>query len=128
MQNSTFPIIDIEFEISGQKLDEFRWDSFPFLKGGELEIAQAIHKVILKNAWELMSLEELRCQIIKSLHFIDLIKIKMDFSEKTFLKQGLKIISAGTGDYTGGAINKTSAKKHKAVKLEAQPIAFGVGG
>ena len=47
---------------------------------------------------------------------------------KNILKEGLKIISSGTGDYTSGAINKTSAKKHKAVKLEAQPIAFGVGG
>jgi hypothetical protein len=36
--------------------------------------------------------------------------------------------SAGTVENTGGAINKTSAKKHKAVKPEAYPIAFGVGG
>jgi hypothetical protein len=36
--------------------------------------------------------------------------------------------SAGTVENTGGAINKTSAKKHKAVKPEAQPISFAVGG
>jgi len=53
---------------------------------------------------------------------------------KNILKEGLrsientKILSSGTGDYTGGAINKTSAKKHKAVKPEAHPIASGVGG
>ena len=48
---------------------------------------------------------------------------------KNILKEGLKIInSAGTVENTGGAINKTSAKKHKAVKPEAHPIAFGVGG
>ena len=45
-------------------------------------------------------------------------------SEKNILKEN----SAGTVENTGGAINKTSEKKHKAVKPEAQPIAFGVGG
>jgi putative transposase len=39
---------------------------------------------------------------------------------KNILKEGLKILnSAGTVENTGGAINKTSAKKHKAVKPEA---------
>lgn len=42
------------------------------------------------------------------------------------LKEGLKNISAGTVDYKGGAINKTSAKKHKAVKPEA-PSPLGKG-
>ena len=56
---------------------------------------------------------------------------------KNILKEGLriieeskinsKIISGGTLENTGGAINKTSAKKRKAVKPEAQPIANGVG-
>ena len=49
-------------------------------------------------------------------------------ASRNILKEGLKIISSGTGDYTGGAINKTSAKKHKAVKPEAHPIGFAVGG
>ncbi len=48
---------------------------------------------------------------------------------KNILKEGLKILnSAGTVENTGGAINKTSAKKRKAVKPEAQSIASGVGG
>ena len=39
---------------------------------------------------------------------------------KNILKEGLKILnSAGTVENTGGAINKTSAKKHKAVKPES---------
>jgi len=46
---------------------------------------------------------------------------------KNILNEGLKIISAGTVDYTGGAINKTSVKKHKAVKLEAIPISSAAG-
>lgn len=38
---------------------------------------------------------------------------------KNILKEGLKILkSAGTVDYTGGVINKTSVKKHKTVKPE----------
>jgi putative transposase len=37
---------------------------------------------------------------------------------KNILSEGMKIISAGTVDYTGGAINKTSERKHKAVKPE----------
>ena len=49
-------------------------------------------------------------------------------ASKNILKEGLKNISAGTVDYTDGDPNKTSVKKHKSVKLEAQPIAYGVGG
>lgn len=48
---------------------------------------------------------------------------------KNILQEGIKILnSAGTVENTGGAINKTSAKKHKAVKPEAHPISFAVGG
>jgi len=82
MQNNNPSIIDLEFEISGEKLGELEWETVNYLGPKSLEIAQAIHKVILKKAWEIVSLEELRCQIIKNLHFIDLVKIKMDFSEK----------------------------------------------
>lgn len=49
-------------------------------------------------------------------------------ASRNILKEGLRNISAGTVDYTDGVSNKTSAKKHKTVKSEAQPIAFGVGG
>ncbi len=74
---------DLEFEISGEKLGELESDTIKYLTQKENEIAQAVHKVIMKKAWEIVSLEELKCQIIKNLHFIDLIKIKMDFSEKS---------------------------------------------
>lgn len=48
---------------------------------------------------------------------------------KNILKEGLKILnSAGTVENTGGDSNKTSVKKHKSVKPETYPIAFGVGG
>lgn len=49
-------------------------------------------------------------------------------ASRNILKEGLKIISGGTLDNTDGDSNKTSVKKHKSVKSEAQPIAFGVGG
>ena len=49
-------------------------------------------------------------------------------ASRNILKEGLKIISAGTVDNTDGDSNKTSVKKHKSVKSEAQPIANGVGG
>jgi len=49
-------------------------------------------------------------------------------ASKNILKEGLKIISAGTVDYTDGDLNDASVKKRKSVKSEAQPIAFGVGG
>lgn len=48
--------------------------------------------------------------------------------KKNILTERLKIISSGTGDYTGGDSNKTSEKKHKAVKPEAQSIRSEVGG
>lgn len=43
-------------------------------------------------------------------------------------EEGLKNISAGTVEYTDGDSNKTSVKKHKSVKSEAQPIGSAVGG
>jgi putative transposase len=49
-------------------------------------------------------------------------------ASKNILKEGLKIISGGTLDNTDGDSNKTSVKKHKSVKSEAPPIAYGVGG
>lgn len=82
MQNNEIPCpVDLEFEISGEKLSELEWKEVNFLQESDLEIAHSIHKVLLKNAWEIISLEELKCQIIKNLHFIDLIKVKLDFSE-----------------------------------------------
>jgi len=47
---------------------------------------------------------------------------------KNILKEGLRIISSGTGDYTGGDSNQTSEMKHKSMKPEAHHIAVGVGG
>lgn len=49
-------------------------------------------------------------------------------ASRNILKEGLKIISGGTLDNTDGDSNKTSVKKRKSVKSEAQPIAYGVGG
>jgi len=49
-------------------------------------------------------------------------------ASRNILKEGLKNISAGTVEYTDGDSNKTSVKKHKSMKSEAQPIASGVGG
>ncbi len=40
---------------------------------------------------------------------------------KNILKEGLRIISEGTSDYTSGDPNKTLVTKHKSMKLEAQP-------
>lgn len=37
---------------------------------------------------------------------------------RNILKEGLKIISSGTGDYKGGDSNKTLVTKYKSVKLE----------
>lgn len=82
IQNNISSIIDLEFEISGEKLSELEWSDIYFLNKTQSEMAHAIHKIIMKNAWEIVSLEELRCQLIKNLHFIDLVKIKLDFSEK----------------------------------------------
>lgn len=49
-------------------------------------------------------------------------KIYLDRDEnaaKNILNEGLKIISAGTVDYTGGDSNQTSFEKHRSVKPEA---------
>ena len=49
-------------------------------------------------------------------------------ASRNILKEGLKIISGGTLDNTDGDSNKTSVKKRKSVKSEAQPIGSAVGG
>ena len=49
-------------------------------------------------------------------------------ASRNILKEGLRNKSAGTVDYTDGVSNKTSAKKHKTMKSEAQPISSAVGG
>ena len=46
---------------------------------------------------------------------------------KNILKEGLKIMSSGTGDYTDGD-GVRSSNTQLSAKSEAQPIAFGVGG
>ena len=73
-QNNISSIIDLEFEISGEKLSELEHGDIFFLEKIQFDMAHAIHRIILKNAWEIVSLEELRCQLIKNLHFVDLVK------------------------------------------------------
>ena len=46
---------------------------------------------------------------------------------KNILSEGLKIISAGTSEYTGGD-GVSLSNKRLSVKPEAQPISFAVGG
>ena len=46
---------------------------------------------------------------------------------KNILKEGLKIISSGTGDYTDGD-GVRSSDTQLSMKSEAQPISFAVGG
>lgn len=53
--------------------------------------------------------------------------LKMEYlliDVNNILKEELEIISAGTVDYTGGDINKTSVKKHMSVKPEANSSAM----
>jgi len=84
MQNNLLDCpVDLEFEISGEKLTELEWTHIPSLDSICKEIAHAIHRIILKKAWEIVSIEELKCQIIKNLNFIDLIKVKLEFSGKS---------------------------------------------
>jgi putative transposase len=69
-----------------------------------------------------LSVREWTC---KNGHHLD----RDENAAKNILREGLKILnSAGTVENTGGAINKTSVKKHKAVKPEAQLISFAAGG
>jgi len=59
-----------------------------------------------------LSVREWTC---KNGHHLD----RDENAAKNILKEGLKIISSGTGDYTGGDSNKTLVTKHKSVKPEA---------
>ncbi len=47
---------------------------------------------------------------------------------RNILKEGLKILSAGTVDYTGGDPNKTLVTKHKSMKPEAHLVSFAKAG
>lgn len=59
-----------------------------------------------------LSVREWTC---KNGHHLD----RDENAAKNILKEGLKIISSGAGEYTGGDSNKTLATKHKSVKPEA---------
>ena len=59
-----------------------------------------------------LSVREWTC---KNGHHLD----RDENAAKNILNEGLKIISSGTGDYTGGDSNKTSFEKPRSVKPEA---------
>lgn len=82
MQNNISPSIDLEFEISGKKLDELNLSTIHRFDENTSKIVQAIHNVILKKAFEITSLSDLKSDLEKSLSFVDLVKIKLDFSEQ----------------------------------------------
>ena len=67
-----------------------------------------------------LSVREWTC---KNGHHLD----RDENAAKNILNEGLKIISSGTGDYTGGD-GVRSSNTQLSVKPEAYPIAFGVGG
>lgn len=81
MENNDLSTIDLEFEISGEKIEEFNYGLTKNLNQKETKIAQEIHKIIFKKAWEIATIEELKAKIIKQIDFIDLVKIKLEFGE-----------------------------------------------
>jgi putative transposase len=66
-----------------------------------------------------LSVREWAC---KNGHHLD----RDENAAKNILIEGLKIISSGTGDYTGGDPNKTLATKHRSAKPEAH-LSFANG-
>lgn len=83
MPNNILPSVDLDFEISGEKLDELNLSTIRYFDEKTSEIVKAVHEVILKKAFEITSLNDLKNNLEKSLFFIDLVKIKLDFSEKS---------------------------------------------
>lgn len=79
-------VIDFEFEISGEKFAELDWNKLVKLKTSNHEAAIAVEKTLMKTFWEITSLEELKEKLYKNLSFLDLIKIKLEFGEKSFIK------------------------------------------
>lgn len=54
MQNNISPSIDLEFEISGKKLDELNLSTIHRFDENTSKIVQAIHNVILKKLLRLL--------------------------------------------------------------------------
>ena len=103
MQNN-YPI-DLEFEISGEKLWDFDYSLVKFSDPKKIEIAKTIHSIILNKAWGLTSIEKLKCQIGEKLNFVDLVKIKLDFSETTIPKYNRKGLIIGAYSVFNAAEN-----------------------
>lgn len=76
--------VDFEFEISGEKFSELEWEQLCRLKPKNHEVAIAIDRTLMKNLWEIVSLEELKTSLIKNLSFLNLVKVKLDFGEKSY--------------------------------------------
>jgi 4-amino-4-deoxy-L-arabinose transferase-like glycosyltransferase len=75
--------IDYEFEMSGEKFSEIDWSQLRFLKPKNHEIAIAVESSLMKNLWEITSVRELKDSIENNLSFVNFVKIKLDFAEKS---------------------------------------------
>jgi len=79
----TVDIIDYEFEISGENYSELDYSVLAGLHKRSHEIAISVDRVLMKSFWEIITLKNLRLKIKEKLNFIDLVKIKLDFGEKS---------------------------------------------
>ena len=61
------------------------------------------------------AMRSVRQWIRKNEHHLD----RDEDATKNIPGEGLKIISSGTGDYTGGGLNQTSFEKHRSVNPQA---------
>ena len=99
---STEVVLDLEFEISGEGFAELEWSDLKLLKNKNHEVAIAIEKTLMRNFWEITSLEKLKSKLRKNLNFLDLTKIKLDFSEKQPNRSGFFM---GAQTYSSTIIN-----------------------
>ena len=99
MQSNVEEIIDVEFEISGEKFIPLEELDNGVYVNHSLNVfndklyhqtLKTIHDIIFKNLWELISIEKLKSILENKLSFLDLVKVKLDFNSKAVLDSKYK--------------------------------------
>lgn len=110
MQNSISHATDLEFEISGEQIDELKYGDTYFLSKIGKKMASSIHKIIFKMAWDVVSLNEITNKITEELSCYDLEKVIVRFGSSDVCPMSLYTEDVPTSKLFGWVYYKEDDK------------------